>query len=81
MANSDISIGDIVRLKSGGPTMTVVRVLPPREQEDDEFISSEQSSSLYQLECVWHESDGPETYRRKRFYEHVVKKTETSNRM
>lgn len=47
------NVGDIVRLKSGGPKMTVTRVIQRREGMLDEMMTKVQGLSRGDVVCTW----------------------------
>lgn len=43
----DLKVGDIVKLKSGGPKMTVNRVGPTEDSDDIEYVAKDEVQTVW----------------------------------
>lgn len=54
---SQFNVGDIVRLKSGGPKMTVTRIIRKREGFIDEAMTKMKGLSAGDVVCTWFDGE------------------------
>lgn len=55
----EIKVGDIVQLKSGGPEMTVSRIIDSKKMIHSDYAYKDQGFDDGDAVCIWFRNDEP----------------------